>query len=74
MLFISKKQLFASNANLSMVFICKLFQSRLEIGQFKWSFPDVARHKAIAVFIARLQYFTETLLREVRRGKPSNIS
>jgi len=25
-----------------MVFICNLFQSRLQVGQFKWSFPDVA--------------------------------
>jgi len=70
MLFISKKQLFANNANLSMVFICKLFQSRLEIGQFKWSFPDVARHKAIAVFIARLQYFTETCSGKCVVGNP----
>jgi len=35
MLFISKKQLVPDNANLAMVFICKLFQSNLQVGQLK---------------------------------------
>jgi len=52
-----------------MVFICKLLQSRLQVGQFEWSFPDVAHVKAIAVFITRVQYLAETLLRKRRRGK-----
>jgi len=41
----------------------------LQVGQFKWSFPDVAHIKAIAVFIMRVQYLAETLLRKTRRGK-----
>jgi len=53
-----------------MVFICKVFQSRLQVGQFKWSFPDVAHIKAIAAFIARVQHLAETLLRKIRHGKP----
>jgi len=52
-----------------MVFICKLFQSRLQVGQFERSFPDVAHIKAIAVFITRVQYLAETLIRKIRRGK-----
>jgi len=67
---ISKKQLIATNANLAMVFICKLFQSRFQVGQFKWSSPDLVHVKAIPVFITRVQYLSETLLRERRRGKP----
>jgi len=51
MLLISKKQHIATNANLAMVFICKLFQSSLQVGQFKWSSPDLVHVKAIAVFI-----------------------
>jgi len=70
MLLIKKKQLIPTNANLAMVFICKLFQSRLLVGQFKWRFPDLVHVKAIAVFIARMQYQAETLLREIRHGKP----
>jgi len=35
MLFIFKKQLIPTDANLVMVFICKLFQSTLQVGQFK---------------------------------------
>jgi len=35
MSFISKKQLIPTNANLAMVFICKLFQSRLQVGQYE---------------------------------------
>ena len=56
MLLISKIQLNPTNANLAMAFICKLSQSRLQGGQFEWSFPDLARVKAIAVFITRVQY------------------
>jgi len=32
MLLISKKQLIPTDANIAMVFICKLFQSRLQVG------------------------------------------
>ena len=53
-----------------MVFICKLFQSKLQVGQFKWSFPDLVHVKVIAVFITCVQYLAETLLREIRHGKP----
>ena len=53
-----------------MVFICKLFRNRLQVPQFKWNFPDIAHVKAIAVFIACVQYLAETLLREIRHGKP----
>jgi len=35
MLFFSKKQLIPTNANLVMMSICKLIQSRLQVGQFK---------------------------------------
>jgi len=35
MLLISKKQLIPINANIAMVIICKLFQSRLQVGQYK---------------------------------------
>jgi len=62
MLLISKKQLIPTNAN-------KLPQSRLQVGQFEWSFPDLAHVKAIAVFITRVQYLAETLLRKIRCRK-----
>jgi len=70
MLLISEKQLIPSSANIAMVFICKLFQRRLQVGQFKWSFPDVDHIKAIAVFTTRVQYLAETLLRKIHCGKP----
>jgi len=70
MLLISKKHFIPTNANIAMVFICKLFQSRLQVVQFERSFPDIAHIKAIAVFITRVLYLAETLLREIRRGKP----
>jgi len=70
MLLISKKQLIPSNANLAMLSICKLFQSRLQVSQFKRSFPDLVHVKAIVVFITRVQYLAENLLRKIRRGKP----
>jgi len=66
MLFISKKQLVSTNANLAMVFICKLFQSRLQVDQFKWSFPDLVHIKAIAVFITRV---FGGKINKLRRGK-----
>jgi len=69
MLLISKKQLIPTNANLAMVFICNLSQIRLQVGQLEWNFPILAHVKAIAVFIARVQYLAETLLRKIRRGK-----
>jgi len=69
MLLISKKQLISTNANLAMVFICKLPQSRLQVGQFEWKFLDIAHIKAIAVFITRVQYLAETSLRKIGRGK-----
>jgi len=50
-------------------FICKLSQSRLQVGQFKRSFPDLAHVKVIAVFVTRVQYLAETLLRKMRHGK-----
>jgi len=37
-------------------------------------FPDVAHIKAIAVFITRVQYLAETLLRKYVVGSPSHIS
>jgi len=52
-----------------MVFICKLSQSRLQVGHFEWSFPDLAHFKAIAVIVTRVPYLAETLLRKIRRGK-----
>ena len=38
-----------------MVFICKLSQSRLQVGHFEWSFPDLAHVKVIAVFVTHVQ-------------------
>jgi len=32
-------------------------------------FPDLAHVMAIAVFVTRVQYLAETLLRKMRRGK-----
>jgi len=37
-----------------MVFICKLSQSRLQVGQFKWSVPDLAHVKVIDHFSREL--------------------
>jgi len=69
MLFISKKQLIPTNVNVAMYYR-RLFQSSLQIGQFKLSFPDLVHGKAIAVFITRVQYLAQTLIRKIRRGKP----
>jgi len=57
-------------SNLAMVLLCILFQNRLQVGQFnRVAFPRLVRVKAIAVFITRVQYLAETLLRKIRRGK-----
>jgi len=40
------------------------FQSRLHVGQLKWSFPDLVHGKTIAVF-THVQYLAETLLRKM---------
>jgi len=72
MLFTSKKQLVPNNANLKMVFICKLFQSNLQVGQLK-SYgvsTGLVHVKAIMLFIMHVQYLVETLLSKIRRGKP----
>jgi len=54
-----------------MVFICKLFQSNLQVGQLKsYGVPTGLVHvKMIAVFITNVQYLAETLLSKIRRGK-----
>ena len=52
------KQLVPTNVNLAMMFICKLFQSRLQVGQFK-SYDvstGLVHVKTIAVFITHVQY------------------
>jgi len=54
-----------------MVFICKLFQRRLQVGRFK-SYgvtTGLVHVKIIAVFITGVQYLAETFLRKIRRGK-----
>jgi len=55
-----------------MVFICKLFQSNLQVGQLK-SYgvsTGLVHVKAIMLFIMHVQYLVETLLSKIRRGKP----
>jgi len=69
-----QKQLIPTNANLAMVFICKLFQSRLQVSQFKWRFTDLVHVKAIAIFITRVQHLVETCSGKYIVGNPSNIS
>jgi len=60
----------SNNSNLAMVLLCILFQSRLQVGQFnRVAFPHLVGVKAIAVFITRVHYLAETLLRKIRRGK-----
>jgi len=59
MLFISKiKQLVPTDANLEMVFICKLFQRSLQVGQLKsYGVSSGLVHvKTIEVFITVVQY------------------
>ena len=66
-----KKQLVLTNANLAMVFICKLFQSRSQVGQFK-SYGvsrGLVHVKTFVVFVTHVRCLTETLLRKMRRGK-----
>jgi len=47
-----KKQLVPSNANLVMLFVCKLFQSSLQVGQLKYGISTGLVHvKTIAVFL-----------------------
>jgi len=70
MLLISKRQLIPTDANIAMVLICKLFQSRLQIGQFERSFPDIAHIKAIAVFIT----WQKPCSGKYVVGNPSNIN
>jgi len=74
MLLTSKKQPIPTNANIAMVFICKLFQSRLQVGQFKWSFPDVAHIKAIAVLVRVCSTWQKPCSGKYVVGNPSNIS
>jgi len=71
MLFISKKQLIPIDVNLVMVFICRLFQSRLQVGQFRsyGIFLILFMSRRLRYQITRVQYLTETLLRKIRRGK-----
>ena len=68
---LKKKQLVPTNANLAMVFICKLFQSSLQVGQLVsyGNYTGLDRAKTIAVFLTRVQHFAETLLSSMRRGK-----
>ena len=56
-----------TKADLAMVFICKLFQSRLQVGQDQ-SYgvsTGLVHVKAIVVLITYAQYLTETLLRNI---------
>jgi len=46
------------------------FKAGCKLVSFKWSFPDFVHVKAIAVFITHVQSLAETLLREIRHGKP----
>ena len=72
MLFTSKKQLVTTNANLAMVFICKLFQSSLQVGQLKsyGASTSLVHVKTIAIFIMHVQgCLAKTLLSKICRGK-----
>jgi len=54
-----------------MVFICKLFESNLQVGKLK-SYgvsTGLVHVKMIAVFITNVQYLAVTLLSKIRRGK-----
>jgi len=54
-----------------MVFICKSFQSSLEVGQLK-SYglsTGLAHVKTIAVFLTHVQYLAKTLLSKIRHEK-----
>jgi len=54
-----------------MVFICKIFQCNLQVGQPKSYGVSTGRvHvKIIAVFITNVHYLAETLLSKIRSGK-----
>jgi len=60
MLFISKKQLIPTDANLAM---------QVASWSAKRSCPDLLHGKAIAVFLTRMQHMAEIMLRKLRRGK-----
>jgi len=66
-----KKQVVPTNANLVMLFVCKLFQSSLQVGQLKsYGISTGLVHvKTIAVFFSGVQYSAESLLSKIRRGK-----
>jgi len=72
-LFISKKTA-GYSANLPMVFVCKLFQSRLQVGQCR-SYGVLSvlfmsrRLWYLHYSITRVQYLAETLLSKIRCGK-----
>jgi len=74
MLLISKKQLIATNANLAMVFICKLFQSRLHVGQFKWSSPILFMSKRLRYLLRVCSTCQKPCSGKYVAGNPSNIS
>jgi len=63
-----------------MVFIYKLSQSTLQVGQFEWSLPDLTHVKAIAVFITRVYLlrvcstWQKPCSGKYVVAKPSNIS
>jgi len=54
-----------------MLFVCKLFQSSLQVGQLKsYGISTGLVHvKTIAVFFSGVQYSAESLLSKIRRGK-----
>ena len=66
-----KNSWFELMQTLRLMFICKLFRSRLQVGQFKSHgvSPGLVRVKPIAVIITRVQYLADTLLSKIRRGK-----
>jgi len=56
---------------LRLMFICKLFQMRLQAGQFKSCdvSPVLVHVKTIAGFFTHVQYLAKTLLSSICRGK-----
>ena len=76
MFFISKKQLVPSNANLAMVFICKLLQSNFQVGQLKFYgvSTGLVHVKMIAVFITNVQYLAESFLSKTSWETPVIIA
>jgi len=55
------------------MFICKLFQSSLQVGQLKctWRSTGLVHIKTIVVFFTGVQYLAETLLNKIRLTKYS---